>query len=82
MHYSMQHYENKFVNELPSVVFSGTPVSSHNKTDCNDIAEILLKVVLNTITLTIIFTFLALCIHVNDECRGGTSLMGQNLPFS
>ena len=29
-----------------------TPVSSTNKTDCQDIAEILLKVVLNTITLT------------------------------
>ena len=31
----------------------GTPVSSINKTDCQDIAEILLKVVLNTITLTL-----------------------------
>jgi len=31
---------------------SGTPVSSTNKTDRHDIAEILLKVVLNTITLT------------------------------
>ena len=30
----------------------GTPVSSTNKTDRRDIAEILLKVVLNTITLT------------------------------
>ena len=29
----------------------GTPVSSTNKTDCHDIAEILLKVVLNTIPL-------------------------------
>jgi hypothetical protein len=27
----------------------GTPVSSINKTDCHDIAEILLKVALNTI---------------------------------
>jgi hypothetical protein len=33
-----------------SVVFSGTPVSTTNKTDHDDIAEILLKVVLNTIT--------------------------------
>jgi len=33
------------------VVFSGTPVSSTNKTDNHDITEILLKVVLNTITL-------------------------------
>jgi len=31
----------------------GTPVSSTNKTNCHDITEILLKVALNTITLTI-----------------------------
>ena len=31
----------------------GTLVSSTNKTDCHDIAEILLKVVLSTITLTL-----------------------------
>jgi hypothetical protein len=30
-----------------------TPVSSTNKTDCYDISEILVKVTLNTITLTI-----------------------------
>jgi hypothetical protein len=30
----------------------GTPVSSTNKTDHNDITKILLKVALNTITLT------------------------------
>jgi hypothetical protein len=30
----------------------GTPVSSTNKTDCHDIAEILLKVALITINLT------------------------------
>jgi hypothetical protein len=33
-------------------VSSGTPVSSINKTDRHDIAEILLKVVLSTIALT------------------------------
>ena len=32
----------------------GTPISSTNKTDCHDIAEILLKVVLNTINLNLI----------------------------
>jgi len=32
----------------------GTPVSSPNKTDNHDIAEILLKMALNTITLTLI----------------------------
>jgi hypothetical protein len=33
----------------------GNPVSSTNKTDRNDIAELLLKVALNTITLTLLF---------------------------
>jgi hypothetical protein len=32
----------------------GTPVSSTNKTDCHDITDILLKVALNTKTLTLI----------------------------
>jgi hypothetical protein len=36
------------------VVFSGTTVSSTNKTDHNDITEILLKVALNTIAITLI----------------------------
>jgi hypothetical protein len=31
----------------------GTPVSSTNETDCHDITEILFKVALNTITLTL-----------------------------
>ena len=31
---------------------SGTPVSSTNKTDCQDITEIVMKVVSNTITLS------------------------------
>ena len=31
-------------------VFPGTPISFTNKTDCHDITEILLKVMLNTIT--------------------------------
>ena len=33
-----------------AAVFLGTPVSSTNKTDCHDIAEMLLKVALSTIT--------------------------------
>jgi hypothetical protein len=37
-----------------------TPVSSTNKTDCHDFTEILLKMALNTITLTLHF-----CIHWN-----------------
>ena len=44
--YSIQHYVIKFVWFSP-----GTPVSSTNKTDRNDITEILLKVALNTISL-------------------------------
>jgi hypothetical protein len=36
-----------------SVVFSGPPLSSTNKIDRHDITEILLKVALNTITLTL-----------------------------
>jgi len=36
----------------------GNPVSSTNKADCHDIAEILLKVALNTITLNPIFIML------------------------
>ena len=34
----------------------GTPVSFPNKTNCHDITEILLKVALNTITLTLFLT--------------------------
>ena len=41
----------KVVNSL------GTPVSSTNKTDHHEIVEILLNVVLNTITLTINLVF-------------------------
>jgi len=34
------------------VTYGRSVVSSTNKTDCHDIAKILLKVALNTITLT------------------------------
>ena len=52
--YSMHHYVIKFVSDLQQVCgFSpGFPVSNTIKTDCHDITEILLKVALNTITLT------------------------------
>jgi hypothetical protein len=48
----MQHYVIKFVSDLQQVggFPLSTPVSSTNKTDRHDITEILLKVVLNTIT--------------------------------
>jgi hypothetical protein len=39
------------------VVFSGTTVSSTNKTDHNNITEILLKVALNTIAITLILSY-------------------------
>jgi hypothetical protein len=49
--YSIQHYVIKFVSNLRQVGgFSpGTPISSTNKTDRQDITEILLKVPLSTI---------------------------------
>jgi len=53
--YSIQHYMIKFVSDLRQVgglFFSGTPVSSTNKTDRHGIAKILLKVALNTMALT------------------------------
>ena len=50
--YWKQPYVIKFVREVG--VFPGTPVSSINKTDRHDIIEILLKVVLNTITFNLI----------------------------
>jgi hypothetical protein len=39
----------KFVSDLQQVVFSGPSVFFTNKTDRHDIAEIFLKVALNTI---------------------------------
>ena len=51
--YSIQHYVIKFVSDLQW--FSpGTSVSSTNKTNRHDIPEILLKVALNTIIITLI----------------------------
>ena len=54
--YSIQHYVIKYVSDFwqAGQWFSpGTPVSSTNKTDRHNIAEILLKVALNTIHLDI-----------------------------
>ena len=52
--YSIQQYVIKFVIDLRHIVvfFSGTPVSSTNKTDSNDTAEILLKMTLNNFSQT------------------------------
>ena len=40
--------------------FSGTPVSSTNKTDRNDITETLLKVALNTLTLSLKYNYICI----------------------
>ena len=52
--YSIQHYGIKFVSDLRQVggFLQVLAVSSTNKTDRHDISEILLTVVLNTITPT------------------------------
>jgi len=50
--YSIPLYVIKFVSDLQQVgvFFPGTPISFTNETDRHDIDEILLKVMLNTIT--------------------------------
>ena len=55
--YLIQHYVIKYVSDLRQVggFLLGTPVSSTNKADCHDIAELLLKVVLIIITLNPIY---------------------------
>ena len=53
--YPIQHYVVKFVSDIAADWWFSpcTPVSSSTKTDRYDIAEILLKMTLNRITLTI-----------------------------
>ena len=53
--YLILDYVIKFVSDLRQVCgfLCSTQVSSTNKTDCHEITEIWLKVVLNTINLTI-----------------------------
>ena len=60
--YSIQHYVIKIVNDLWQVsgFYQVTSVASTNKTDCHDITEILLKVLVNTTApdpLVIFFCF-------------------------
>ena len=52
--------------------YRGTPVFTNNKTDCHNITEILLKVALNTITLTPVY-FIVKFLPNN---YGKTSLFG------
>ena len=49
--YSIHHYVIKFISDLQQSV--GSSVSSTNKTDHHDTTEILLKVALNTVALTL-----------------------------
>ena len=58
--YSIQHYVIIFVSDLREggSFLPGTPVSSTNKANLHDITEILLKMALNNITLTLKFTIL------------------------
>ena len=52
---SLNRDHGEFVSNLHKVWFSlDTPFSSTNKTDCHDIDEILLKVVLNIIALALV----------------------------
>jgi len=48
------------------VVSLGTPVSSNNKSDRHDINEILLKVALNTITITLNYFLFSVRVHLWD----------------
>ena len=50
--YLIQHYVIKFVSDLRQ--FCGFLISSTNKADCHNIAEILLKVALNPITSSVL----------------------------
>ena len=72
--YSIHLYVIKFVSDLRQIsrlVFPGTicMVSSANKTDRHDITEILLKVVVNPMTLirTLYLLFLTLAYYVRDK---------------
>jgi len=46
--YSIQHYVIRFISDFLQVLRFPPPIKLH---DCHDIAEILLKVTLNTVTL-------------------------------
>jgi len=52
----------------------GTLVSSTNKTDHHDITKILLKVALNTITITIVYLYVFFAHFYEKVCRGRCAL--------
>ena len=77
----------QFVSDFRSVVSLGTPVSS-NKTDRHDMTEIVLKVALNTISITIsLQNFLMLFIYLdffegeNPECCTLPEVTSLNLGY-
>ena len=69
--FSIQHCVIKFVSDLRQVY--GTMVSFTNKTDPHDVTEILLKVALNTITLTRAHQILLLITFINNKSMGSPS---------
>ena len=70
---AIQHYLIKFSVTCADRWFSpGTPVFTTNKTDCHDATEILLKVALNTIRLTLYQCQLTLfSLFFSSECTTG-----------
>ena len=78
--YSIQHYVINFVSELAAGRWfsHGTPVSSY-ETDRNDIVEILLKVELNNITITLLLTCLSYLFKYS--CFSLASLLFSDIKF-
>jgi hypothetical protein len=73
--YSMQHYMIKFVGNLWKVdeFFPGTSISSTNKTNRHDIAEILLKVVLNNNPNPNMVSWSCILYYITWQHREGTT---------
>ena len=65
-----------------TVFFSDTPVSSINNTDHHDITEILLRVALNTITLTLIVITMNWLFCFFTSCWFPTSWSNDNLNWN
>ena len=63
--YAIQHYVIKFLSDMRQFA-----VYSTNKTNRHDITEILLRVVLNTITLTLILKSLEINNQIENQSHG------------
>jgi hypothetical protein len=81
--YSIQYYVIKFSMTYDRSVFffSGTPVSSTNKTVCHNETEILLKVASNTITLILTMGILK-CLKYLDRDEISTLYRGLSIDAS